>query len=94
MTPPPSKRRRTDINAVTEEGIAKLPSLEPDVLLAVFTHSSLGRHGPTEEYSDNSRLAELGRIALDAAVSTILYQKRPLMSLEDMAVSFLHFKTP
>lgn len=65
-----------------------LPPLEGDLLLDVFTHSSLDYEGKpqNEAYGDNKRLADLGAKVLDMAITQRLFNKKPLLRQDDIAV--------
>lgn len=67
----------------------KLPTIDSsDLILQVFTHKSLRRKasGNVDDYGDNERLAELGKIVLEAAVTLALYHHRPMLNLPDICV--------
>ncbi|KAG5647572.1 hypothetical protein DXG03_008925 [Asterophora parasitica] len=61
--------------------IPPLPKVtNPDLILQVYTHISLRRStGRPEDYGDNERLIQLGRVALDAAATHALFHKRPML---------------
>ena len=64
---------------------------DSDLLLDVFTHSSLRPtlppgHTMNEEYGNTDRLAELGAMALDLVITNHFYLLRPMMSGRDMRV--------
>lgn len=69
----------------------KLPPINSDLILQVFTHKSLRRKasGSIDEYGDNERLAELGKIVLEAAVTLALYHHRPMLKLPDICVCII-----
>lgn len=60
--------------------VPQLPQLEGDLLLDIFTHSSLDYHGKpvNETYGDNRRLADLGEKVLYLTVTQRLFDKRPM----------------
>ncbi|KAG6890734.1 hypothetical protein C0992_013117 [Termitomyces sp. T32_za158] len=64
-----------------------LPKVSSDIVLQVFTHVSLRRTGGSAE-DDNERLIHLGRLVLDAAVTNILFNKRPIRTTQEIIVSF------
>ncbi|KAG5353235.1 hypothetical protein C0989_009198 [Termitomyces sp. Mn162] len=67
-----------------------LPKVSSDLVLQVFTHISLRRAGGSaEDYGDNERLIHLGRLVLDAAVTNILFNKRPILTTQEIIVSQL-----
>ncbi|KAH0590930.1 hypothetical protein H2248_001043 [Termitomyces sp. 'cryptogamus'] len=62
-----------------------LPKVSSDLVLQVFTHISLRRAGGSaEDYGDNERLIHLGRLVLDAAVTNILFNKRPILTTQEI----------
>lgn len=66
-----------------------LPKIEGDVdlILDVYTHKSIRFAGaPNEEYGNTERLAELGRVVFDLAVTHTLFFKRPQLSVSQIAV--------
>ena len=64
-----------------------LPPLAGDTLLQVMTHKSLRRKGvPADQFDDNERLIILRKAAFQLVLSRYLFQKRPLMKAEDLAV--------
>jgi hypothetical protein len=70
-----------------------LPKIDGDVdlMLDVYTHSSLRQAGVTrmnENYGDTLRLEDLGAKVLDLSVTVHLYNERPAMNtVEDMKAS-------
>ena len=70
-----------------------LPKIDGDVdlMLDVYTHSSLRQAGVTrmnENYGDTLRLEDLGAKVLDLAVTVHLYNERPAMNtVEEMKAS-------
>ncbi|KAG6885409.1 hypothetical protein C0993_002142 [Termitomyces sp. T159_Od127] len=63
-----------------------LPKVSSDIVLQVFTHISLRRTGGSAE-DDNERLIHLGRLVLDAAVTNILFNQRPMRTTQEIIVS-------
>ncbi|KAG6862194.1 hypothetical protein C0995_004276 [Termitomyces sp. Mi166 len=62
-----------------------LPKVSSDLVLQVFTHISLRRtSGSAEDYGDNERLIRLGQLVLDAAVTSILFNKRPILTTQEI----------
>jgi ribonuclease-3 len=59
-----------------------LPHLDGDILLDVFTHSSLDYDAKpvNQDYGDNNRLAELGERVLSLAITQRLFYKKPLLT--------------
>lgn len=66
-----------------------LPPLDGDLLLEVYTHSSLYYEGRpiVEEYGDSERLAVLGSEVLNLAIAQRLFNKRPMMTAAEAKVS-------
>lgn len=58
-----------------------LPKIKSDIIIQVFTHKSLRRttNNPAE-FGDNERLAELGRHVLDAVITLILFNLKPMLT--------------
>lgn len=65
-----------------------LPQIESgDLILQVFTHRSLRRPNTTpEQYGDNERLANLGKVVLNAAITHTLFHSRPILRAAEIAV--------
>jgi len=65
-----------------------LPEIKnSDLILQVFTHKSLRRLNVTpEKYGDNERLADLGRVVLDAAITRTLFHSRPILRAAEISV--------
>src|ERR1700722_19681427 len=72
-TNPPLKRVRSG-------HVPGIPQIKGDIILEVFTHSSL--HG------NNERLAERGKTILEAVITRLLFDKRPLLNASEMRVCF------
>lgn len=73
--------------------IAVLPQLRGGIVLQVFTHKSLDFPGSSQKaFEDNARLAELGRQALELAVThTLFYLKQPLLDVDEITVCYPNF---
>lgn len=75
----------------TMSGIPTIPPIHDDVdlMLAVFTHSSLhdGDEPLKEPYGDTLRLRDLGRRVLELAVTYHLFSERPMLREEEIEVS-------
>lgn len=68
--------------------VPPLPPLQSDLILQVFTHKSLRRPKVSPaDYGDNERLSELGRAALDVAMTDALFRKLPYLGVADISVS-------
>ena len=68
----------------------ELPLLQhddSDVVLEVFSHSSLGHPYDPDQPTDNRRLAELGRSTLQFVVTHHLYTTRPILEHDKIPVS-------
>lgn len=66
----------------------ELPKLGDSNLLDFFTHESIQISGPTPMYGDHARLEELGRQALELAVTETLFKlKDPMLDVSDIVVS-------
>lgn len=65
-----------------------LPQIQSgDLILQVFTHKSLRRPNATpEQYGDNERLADLGKVVLDAAITHTLFHSRPILQAAEISV--------
>ncbi|KAG6821357.1 hypothetical protein H0H93_014154 [Arthromyces matolae] len=62
-----------------------LPKVSSDLVLQVFTHISLRRTAESvEDYGDNERFIHLGQVVLDAAVTGILFNKRPILTTQEI----------
>ncbi|KAJ3555472.1 hypothetical protein NP233_g12200 [Leucocoprinus birnbaumii] len=59
-------------------GIPRLPEINTDLVLEVYTHESLcpSSDAKPEEFLDNRRLAKLGEVVLDTAVTLVLFRKQ------------------
>jgi dsRNA-specific ribonuclease len=71
-----------------EKQLPPLPKLTSELILQVYTHISLRRRsddGP-EEYGDNERLVELGKAVLDALITYVLFNKRPMLTVAELRV--------
>jgi len=69
-----------------EKQLPPLPKLTSELILQVYTHISLRRRsddGP-EEYGDNERLVELGKAVLDALITYVLFNKRPMLTVAEL----------
>ena len=78
-----------------EKRFPPLPKLTSELILQVYTHISLRRlsdKGP-EEYGDNERLIELGKSVLDALITYVLFNKRPMLKVAEICVR-LHLLFP
>lgn len=89
---PSLKRHRSPSLTMSSAPLPPLPKLVGEIILDVFTHRSLRFPGaPTNEdseYGDNDRLAVLGEKVLDAAVTDVLFRKRPMLKATDIEVCF------
>lgn len=79
-----------------ENSTPKLPSLPRipgELLLQVYTHKSLRRPEDvsSEELEDSERLAVLGDKVFSAAVTLIMFKKRPMKSSQELQVWTLSF---
>ncbi len=76
----------------SQDNLPPLPKISGDIILQVFTHRSLQRsHGGTlEDNSDNQRLAVLGKAALEAVVTHLLFKHKPSM----LATSEIRVRIP
>jgi hypothetical protein len=71
-----------------EKQLPPLPKLTSELILQVYTHISLRRlsdDGP-EEYGDNERLIELGKAVLDALITYVLFNRRPMLKVPELRV--------
>ena len=75
--------------AEVEYRLPELPKLDDSNLLDFFTHESIQMPGSTPMYyGDHARLEELGRRALELAVTETLFKlKDPMLDLRDIVVS-------
>jgi hypothetical protein len=67
----------------TTDSKPALPKLTSEIILEVFTHSSLPR--------GNKRLVELGKAASHAAVTHVLFTKRPLLTPLEIEANFISY---
>lgn len=86
---PSLKRTRSGELPRPPGDIPRLPDIGTDLVLEVYTHESLRPPSATkpEDFTDNKRLAQLGRRVLDTAITWVLLQKKPLLSVEEIEVS-------
>jgi dsRNA-specific ribonuclease len=65
-----------------------LPEMKScDLTLQAFTHKSLRRPNATpEQYGDNERLADLGKVVLVAATTRTLFNIRPILQAAEIFV--------
>ena len=64
----------------------ELPVINGDLILETFSHKSLTMGYDPEKSFDNERLAILGESVMQTIVTNYLYNKRPIISAEDMSV--------
>jgi dsRNA-specific ribonuclease len=64
---------------------APLPNLNGDLRQAVFTHRSVRLPTPNEHWGDNTRLAVLGEEIMRLVVTWCLFEKRPMMSAQEIS---------
>ncbi|KAF9270035.1 hypothetical protein L218DRAFT_952228 [Marasmius fiardii PR-910] len=66
-----------------------LPKISGECLLQVYTHKSLRRSEDVspEEFEDSERLSVLGERVLSAAVTLLLFRRRPMKSREEIELS-------
>ncbi|KAJ7103383.1 hypothetical protein B0H15DRAFT_812091 [Mycena belliarum] len=68
--------------------IPPLPKIDGDVdiMFDIFTHKSLqGNHGTNDEYGDTNRLVELGARALQLALTSHFFYKRPVLTADEIS---------
>lgn len=66
-------------------GYPPLPEItNPDMVLAVFAHESLGPLGDDTEFSGSKRLAQLGKRVVDQAITFHYFMKEPFLSADDI----------
>jgi dsRNA-specific ribonuclease len=84
----PLKRTRSENQKKINVSLAPLPQIKSgDLILQVFTHKSLRRPNATpEHYGDNERLADLGKVVLDAAITRSLFNSRPILQAAEISV--------
>lgn len=80
----------------TGSRLPPLPKLQGDLdlMLDVYTHNSIkhSTHMNQEsDYGDTDRLAELGAKVLDLAVTAHLFQRRPMITADEIRVQSLSF---
>ena len=83
------KRTRSENQRKFNASLAPpLPQIKSgDLILQVFTHKSLRRPNVTpEHYGDNERLADLGKVVLDAAITRTLFNSRPILQAAEISV--------
>lgn len=69
------------------DGYPPLPEItNQDLVLAVYTHESLGAMG-SEEFGEPKRLAQLGERVLDQTITFHYFMKEPVLSAETIEVS-------
>ncbi|KXN85675.1 hypothetical protein AN958_10858 [Leucoagaricus sp. SymC.cos] len=76
------KRTRSGELPCPPSELPRLPIIDADLILEVYIHQSLRPPNATkpEEFTDNSRLAKLGEVVLDTAVTFALFKKRPFLT--------------
>jgi dsRNA-specific ribonuclease len=82
------KRTRSESQRKFNASLAPpLPQIKSgDLILQVFTHKSLRRPNATpEHYGDNERLADLGKVVLDAAITRTLFNSRPILQAAEIS---------
>ncbi|KDR85371.1 hypothetical protein GALMADRAFT_53029 [Galerina marginata CBS 339.88] len=87
-------RSRDDQRKFDVSRLPPLPQIKSDLVLQVFTHKSLRRpNAPPADYGDNERLADLGKMAFEVAITYALFRKRPLLQASDITARTLLFST-
>jgi hypothetical protein len=66
--------------------LPELPKITGDIILEVFTHSSL--------QGSNERLVELGRTVSEAVVTHLLFHRRPFLGASTITVSVASLGVP
>jgi dsRNA-specific ribonuclease len=84
IQPNPLKRSRPE----NQRKAPPLPQIKSgDLILQVFTHKSLRRpNANPEQYGDNERLADLGKVVLDVAITRTLFNMRPILQAAEISV--------
>jgi len=79
-------KRVSSTDASSSTCIPRLPELSGEIILEVFTHKSLRRPKSTHgaDYCDNERLSELGRNALQTAVTNIVFSRMPSLNAREI----------
>ena len=70
----------------TRMSIPPLPPVQSDAALTIFVHSSLKSTVQNERFGDVERLAFIGRRILSMAIAESHFEKRPMLSAEDLEV--------
>ncbi|KAJ8509433.1 hypothetical protein ONZ45_g8402 [Pleurotus djamor] len=75
-------------SSTTHYDLPRLPDLDGNLLLQVYTHKSLRRTRGTDEETnrDNERLAVLGKAVLDLAITSALFDQTPRPDAEEIEV--------
>ena len=92
IQPNPLKRTRSGNQRRFNASLAPpLPQIRSgDLILQIFTHKSLRRPNATpEQYGDNERLADLGKVVLDAAITRTLFNIRPILQAAEISVKLI-----
>ncbi|KAF7311035.1 hypothetical protein HMN09_00646900 [Mycena chlorophos] len=76
--------------------VPPLPRIEGDynILLELFTHSSLKDGSESEEYGDMDRLVQLGSAYLTQALTWHYFAKRPMLSADQISVEIANCMSP
>ena len=86
----PSGLKRPRSSSNTMESYPAAPKLRGDIILEVFTHKSLRFPGAPinedSEFGDNERLSVLGEKVLELAVTFALFNKRPMLKVDEIEV--------
>ena len=86
-SPNPSlKRARSDSLSME---LPALPRIGSETILEVFTHRTLRFSGAQDdsEYGNSDRLAAIGRTVLETAITMVLFNKRPMITGDEIKVS-------
>ena len=86
----PNPLKRTLSETQRKFNVPPLPQIKSsDLILQVFTHKSLRRpNAAPEQYGDNERLADLGKVVLDAAITRTLFNFRPILKAAEISVGW------
>jgi len=64
---------------------------DPDIMLDIYMHRSLGIDSNNTEYGNADRLRYIGESVLRVVVMTHVFSQRPMLNVEQMTVSIAFY---
>ncbi len=84
-------RSTSSTTPTMDPGCPSAPHIDGEAMLEIFVHSSINITGKPMNsesvYADGPRLATIGRAMLEASYAAILFNKRPMLTAEELEVS-------